>query len=838
MWLLSCDGQGENSIFGGKTLWLRPGSKHLLGRTSAKTAGPERVQYINHKSVSRKHLLLSVSDVQPGDSTRLSTRTVITATDASKTGTFINGEKLNGAERTLDGQKYSVKLGSWENAFQLEWRPVVLGFSGISRSAQTKGTALVSEREKLESAGIKLSTEYISNLTTHVVAQKRNTAMGLEGLVQGRWLVEPSFVDALASACKPKDGVNDGEPNVSPLEEDFERYWPNEMNHVISAGNEPIPRPDDWMKPDPARSAVFENFTFLFLSPKQHGLLLPAISSGGGKAVAFNFQNDTTTKDEVIDFVKELAGQKQARNFLLSQEAGPGGIVVIRADEKSAGRNNDLMASIDLALDQRSVEQNELLDVILSNDASVLRRPLRDSTQSVAGTPRAESRPPNSGRAVHDFRQQEEQLTTVLESPITTMQPPAGVEEEEAADPQPEEQLTAVERLRLRKAERDRRKARKPTVSHAFDESQVVPPSPDSPEPEMPASQPSQRQVNRSVNMEASSHLSQNSQQNGRKRPASGPLDEFPDETPEQQMDRILTGPAAFKRQKTAALARGKSSSAEPKEKSAPSKTGKDDPKAKAKKGGKHETELQQQMRAQREKEDAARRKDEESIREMQGADVSKIRIEHKIETFDLPVRPTPETSAAAEEGREGRWNPAWDGRANFKKFRPKNARPNGGAQVQTPKVTITLEEVPGRGHGLGDEYWVQPQPDKSKRKSQSQSQSQAMRGSAAAAGDEGDDPLTLRRRMRTSRQEDQEAMTIDEDGFGETATSQSTLGRDSGSARANSGAAAKRPATTQASGAPPPKKARQTTARPPARPARRELSDDDDPLAFKRKRR
>ncbi|SMR50555.1 unnamed protein product [Zymoseptoria tritici ST99CH_1E4] len=847
MWLLSCDGQGDSNIFGGKQLWLRPGSKHLLGRTSAKTDGPERVQYINHKSVSRKHLLLSVANVQPGDATRLNARLTVTATDASKTGTYINGDKLIGASKTLEGQNYTIKLGSWESTFQLEWRPVVLSFSGVSKSAQAAGKALAEEREKLEAAGVKLSTQYISNTTTHVVAQKRNTALGLQGLVQGRWLVEPSFVDALASACT-RTGKDDNGESLS-LEDDFKTNWPDETEHTIRVGNEPVPRPDDWLKPNPARLNVFENFTFLFLSPKQHELLLPAISSGGGKAVAFHFQHDTTTKDEVIDFVKELAGQKSARSFVLSQENGPGGIVVVRADEKSAGRNNDLMASIDLALDQRSVEQNELLDVILSNDASVLRRPLRDSTQSVAASPRPEGDPAASAAASRTTRQQG-RASVVPESPTGTMQPPDRTAEEnrntgaaEDAEPEvPVEQMTALQRLRLRQAERSRAKTRKPAKLNAFDESQVVPPSPDSPEPE---SQPTQRGVSntqrsvreaeKSMRIDSQPKEPQPTQQNARKRAAPETIDDFPDETNEEMMDRILPGPAAFKRQKTAALARN-SSSVEPKEKAEKAKKGKEDPKAAGKKGAKQETELQQQMRAAREKEDAERRKDEEALREMQGTDISKIPIEHKIETFDLPVRAPRESTTATGEGRNGRWNPAWDGRANFKKFRPKNARQNGeGAQVRAPTVTITLEEVPGRGHGLGDEYWVQPQASKSKSKSQSQSQSQAARSSAAAAGIEDDDPLTMRRRVRTSRQQDQEAATIEEDGFEEAATSQSTLRGDSSGARPSSGAAAKRPATTQAGGAPPAKKARQTTA---ARPPRREVSDDDDPLAFKRKRR
>ena len=69
MWLLTCDGE----LFGGKRLWLRPGSTHLLGRTSGRSETGERRRYIDHKSVSRKHLTIQVGHVTPGDSSKLFT---------------------------------------------------------------------------------------------------------------------------------------------------------------------------------------------------------------------------------------------------------------------------------------------------------------------------------------------------------------------------------------------------------------------------------------------------------------------------------------------------------------------------------------------------------------------------------------------------------------------------------------------------------------------------------------------------------------------------------------------------------------------------------------------
>ncbi|SMR62392.1 unnamed protein product [Zymoseptoria tritici ST99CH_1E4] len=57
--------QGESGILDGKQSWLRPGSKHRLGHTSAESDAARRMQYINRESVSRKHLLLGVAEFIP-----------------------------------------------------------------------------------------------------------------------------------------------------------------------------------------------------------------------------------------------------------------------------------------------------------------------------------------------------------------------------------------------------------------------------------------------------------------------------------------------------------------------------------------------------------------------------------------------------------------------------------------------------------------------------------------------------------------------------------------------------------------------------------------------------
>lgn len=842
MWLLSSD----SGVLGGKRLWLRPGSQHILGRTSSKTAGPERYQYVDHKSVSRKHLILSVADVSSDDCGDASVRHAITATDASKTGTAIDGgSKIKGESRTLNGDHHTIQLGSWEKTFTLEWRPVVLSY-------KIKAAALSAEREKLTSTGIKLLIEYVG-LTTHVVAKVRNTAAGLLGLVQARWLVTTQFVDALAVACKREGLDGDGEQRVSPLEQDFDANWPKEEEFLIPTAGEPVKRPADCLKPDPARCTVFNHFTFLLFSVKQRDSLAPVIQAGGGKALAYTYEKGVTTKDDVVQYVQSVAGKKDTTDFSLGHDEGPGGIVVVRAEAKDASRDNEFMASIDTALNQRSVEQNELLDVILNNNASVLCRPLRVSTQTIAQTPNDHNRRAGSKAAFENGAEASANANhTTQDAPgmqqdtTTAQSKDVALQTQQVTTMPSTEGMTALQKLKARRAIRQKE------LKNEFDSSLVVRAASDSPEPSIraPSEAPSMQhrgyEENSQMRDDEPSQRRSDTQQSSRKRAA--PASEEPEETHEQMMDRLLPGAASYKRRKTQAVRDGEVSFADkkPKEKTPEATTTAGEKlkgKAKGKQGLKPENNLQAQMRAQREKEDEERRKDEESMREMRDVDVSTIKIDHNVEVFDLPVRPPREATTAMREGHNERWNPAWDGRPNFKKFRAKRDRQDGGSGVaaatESQRVVIPLQEIPGRGHGLGDEYWLEPAQDKGKKKSQTQSQSQRGRTSAAAAGDSEDDQLSFRRRLQQSRADDAEAALADEI-FEEAATSQSTLGRTQTKQKAGSSAATKRPASTQAVGGPPAKKARQTATRPTTtRTAlmRADDSDDeDDPLAFKRR--
>lgn len=838
MWLISSD----SPQLGGKRLWLRSGSGHLFGRTSGKSPNGERVQYIEHSSVSRKHLIITVAPNTPGDCTRLLTKPAITIIEGSKFGTHINGNSVKGETRTLDGDKFDIRLGTSDIVLKLEWRPVIFSFAGaVSKTAKANGTVLAAEKEKLECMDIKVSTEYFSNQTTHVIAKKRNTPSGLQALLQARWLLSGSFVDAVAAAGK-RDGLDDnGLPRLSPLELDYDACWPSELEHPCPAGSEPVPRPDEYLKPNTQRSEVFDGYTFVFLDPAQHALLMAAVMAGSGKAVCYERMSSSTTAKNVIEYIKELAGKKNDRDLILSDEPGPGGIVIVRPSDKAGGRNSEVLQEIDIALDQRAIEQTELLDVILSNDASVLRRALRDPTQSATGGRDTQNLAQPTFTSGHVTRGA--QVNLVSDSPPAESQRATRTDQAPPTT-QPGQEIQKQERMEPSSAAGAGRRRRILTQKQFkgfddIDDSQIL----KAPSQQRTSPGPSQSRSKGKVDNHEPSQHDSITQPGIRKRPAP---DMEIEETEEQLLDRIMPGQAALKRQRLEAVANGEKPFFEsPATTASGQKTAPQQGAKGAKSQGKTnkvESNLKAIMVAKREKEEKRYRENKEQTM----VDINEEDLERepgKTEFFDLPVRPPP----PQHQIDAGALNPAWAGRPNFKKFVKKGAPPPQQETQNGTKVFIVLEEVPGKDQGIGDDYWLEmgdTDPRHNKR-NRGQSKAQALPQSASSStlpasstgntsqprGENNDEERTaFRRRILQSRAIDAEE---DPNSFEPVTTAmQSTLG-----APKQGKAAGKRPAATQLSGTA--KKARQT-ALPSSRqtPIRIDGSDDDDPRAFRRKRR
>ncbi|KAK0257964.1 hypothetical protein B0A54_07025 [Friedmanniomyces endolithicus] len=816
MWLLSSDGD----ILDGKRHWLRPGSTHLQGRSTGRIYG-KKVRYIDDKSVSRQHFIITVGEVEDGDATKLHKRPTIILHDNSKTGTNLDGERFNKSSRTPEGKTITYRLGHYAQTFSITWQPVVLTMVNLGKKG--KDDALEAQKQQFAGTDVKLLTEYVSNETTHVVAKKRNIAVVLQGLVQGRRVVGYDWVDALAAAAKQEGRDAFGDLNESLLELDFDANWPNEEERCPPTGSEPVPRPPDYLKPNADRIAVFTDSIFIFLSQSKYDDLIPVITSGGGKALLWEVSLGESSGDDLVTYVKEVAGKKDDAQFQLSQQTGRGGVFLVRLGEVD-GWTTSFMQSVDKELGQQSIMLNEFLDVILTADTSGLRRPVMRGERSeqhaadqVAALP-LPSAPPQNQR-MNDAVEQPQ----VAEQVHVRAQ---GAAKEQSPERAAEEPTTAPKEWNRRTVTKSRFQG-----FDDFDTSQFA---------KAPSASPEPSQAPSVEAMDVDPSQPGQTQQSTRKRPA--PTQEA--DEPEDPYDALLTGQAALKRRKTEAARKGENSSF--------AKSFGDSDRTTTKKAARSKKKEQQldvkaALAERREAEEERRRKDEDALREqLAGVDLADLHDLAQIEEMEIPVRKHPPPRRTEPGAPSARWDPAWNGRKNFKRFRP-HGLPRDGPRAR--QVIVQLEEVTQTTNGLGAEYWLDNNSGvisaggrSSVGKSKSQSQSQTTRSGptqlGASAGEADEAELRFRRRVQQSREEDAEdanemanvgAGRARDDDFRALAEQSQTLGTES-----QRKAAGKRPASGQAGGGggPPAKKARQGVSAPP------QEDDEDDGLKFRRRRR
>lgn len=236
----------------------------------------------------------------------------------------------------------------------------------------------------------------------------------------------------------------------------------------------------------------------------------------------------------------------------------------------------------------------------------------------------------------------------------------------------------------------------------------------------------------------------------------------------------------------------------------------------------KKEINIKDAVRERREAEEERARQDEENLRDnLEGMSVEEMKKLAVVEEMDIPERSDRPPRRDANGGASDRWDPAWNGRRNFKRFRRQgeNSNVRRGRSVMVP-----LGEVKKKDFGIGEEYWDESDNRRKKRKDKeraTQSQSQTLSSAKSqqmaevpagliANGGESevidvDAPRTTRHTAQT--QEDEESDT----GF-----------------RAVNG---KRPAPSQAK-APPAKKQKVLMAQDS------ESDSDDDELKFRFKTR
>ncbi|TVY31654.1 Nibrin, partial [Lachnellula subtilissima] len=663
MWVIEND-----AVFQGKKLWLRPGKKFIFGRTRAEELTPVKGQFfVDDKTISRQHLIIEVAPVGPRDCPNAHSRSRITLSDqTTKIGTRLNGEQIRGTSVVLGQDKNTVILGKYEHHFLFTWVPVTFTFSFTTKEQKTDPFTKL--YETLGPLDIKVLIEFEKGLTTHVVAKKRNTSKGLQALIDGKYIVHnDSYIRAVVAATTPDD---DG---MSLLEKDFDSF-PDPEQYLPPGANEPTQRTDDAYGPEPARRDMFEGYTFIFYNQGQFETLLPPITQGGGKALLGTVIASQTTVEEFVRYVKSVAGEKGLGEFEDGSEGK--GVVVVRYNPvKGADATWFAEFSTEVAqyLDHRLIEQNEFLDAILGNNASVLRRPLEPEASGVYAPP------PSAATAV----------SQTLRSP----QP--------APDPTPAEPESQPEPSRRRRRAVPRFKGfddddDPPVIMNSIPESMAIDSVPAEPESQgLFVSQDPDFNMDREP-----SQTPETQNKTSRKRKAT-PVFEDDEDT----FETMAPAAARLKKRRVeedvARRRRGESIPPPP-----------EPPKRKVK--ATPPKPIKKKTRLRHEKIEELANLDKEVVN-VDGFQLAELQALAITETIELrSSAPAPRAPRADDSER---WEDRWNGRKNFKKFRRRggpaiNARDLG-------RTIVPLEEVKHKAAGVGDEYWAEEDVRIGKSKSQ-----------------------------------------------------------------------------------------------------------------------
>ncbi|KAK0611063.1 hypothetical protein B0T14DRAFT_529562 [Immersiella caudata] len=726
MWVL------ESEWFVGRRLWLRPGKRYLFGRTSSE---PGQL-VISDKTVSRKHLTITVEDVAEGGGQNLGSRSRLIVEDLdSKKGTFLNGRQIRGLSKAVSADVIEVKPGVCPQSLRIFWHPVVLSFSFTSK--ELRADPWVTLRGRLEQLDIKYSSEF-EPATTHVVSKKRNTPKGLQALINGKYLVTDSFINAIVEAALLPDGEVEG--TSCPLEEDFIGKWPNPIDHLPPRGEEPSDRPPESYAPNQRRQEVFDGYTFVFYDKKQYDNLFPVITHGKGKSVYKEVTPNVTAIDDFVRYVKEVAGEKGLGSFEHGSEGK--GVVVVRFTPAKGDDYEwfaNFFTSFAQRLDHRPIDQREFLEAILACDALMLRRPLQADSQPSAGAAQVahsdtnrmdvdqpqplqeqkEASPPRRGRsrrAVSRFKGFE-----LGSDP-----------EDEIPAPPPVEEVTAQPAV--------------PEAAAASQDSLFVSQRPGFVYPE------------ETQEAEQSTHTTRRSQ---RKR-AMSPL---PEHDESAFLDGIAPTAAAVKRRRVDAGKEPVPPTPEPEpevkneEMSSPP-----NPRGAAARGRKKKLldgqdilELARQRREEEEQRVAAEEKELKRVDD--DIDYAAIRALHIVE--ECAVHFPEEDASSRTRGQDiasGRWDPRWNGRKNFKRFRKQG---DAGGRPP-PRIILSLEEVKTKEYGIGDDYWLENDNSNNKRRKDNQRESQisVTQGKSAAKetdASSGKQKPTIRRTVLALDSSDEE---------------------------------------------------------------------------------
>jgi nijmegen breakage syndrome protein 1 len=535
--------------------------------------------------------------------------------------------------------------------------------------------------ERLEKFDIKVIVDYVRESTTHVVATKRNTSKGLQALINGKYIVDHSFVDALIDVARAKPGLE------SALETDFDSNWPNELQYLPPKGPEQIERPLAAYFPDlTARQNIFEGYTFIFYDQPQFDNLIAPITNGKGKALLHRVDPSSTTADDFVRYVKNVAGEKGVGEFEDGSEGK--GVVIVRYQPLKGPAlpfYSEFGRQVSLQLDHRLIEQSEFLDAILNNDASMLRRALETEPSAAAsafsGGTGTETEEP--GRACPNMTG----VTNIAEVEPLLIELP----------------VLAIKTGRTRRTVTSRFKGFDddfPTAN--VDEFEEVSSRPQSQVPGLFVmdSQNTDKAIGNTIGNDDTT--APGGAQQGRKR-AWQEAQEFDEEN---ILDQLAPAAANLKRLRLADEVASRQSGHVP----VPMKLTTSPPPSQetSKRSSKRrkEVDILEIARLQREKEDSTAKAERDSLEQaMNGVDMAQVR---KLAPIEEMVVKHPHSPIQVSNNEGNLWDEKWNGRMNFKKFRRKG---QACASI-IHKVIVPLQEVKKKDFGIGEDYWLEGDKD------------------------------------------------------------------------------------------------------------------------------
>ena len=719
-------------------MWLKPGKKYLFGRVKK-----DGVRFaIDHKTVSRKHFVITVDEVKDEDVGRVHARTKIAISDEnSKAGTNIDGELIKNKSQELKNAVTSIRPGSCPHELVITWLPCTFTF-GLTKK-EVKNGLLKTKQERVKELDIKAVSDYVSGETTHVVAQKRNTPKGLQALLQGKPIITDAYIDALIYASTPTSLQE--EENLSPLEIDFDDAWPDPSQHLPPPGKEPTNKPAEAYKPDIARAKVFDKHIFFFFDQNQYDVLLPPVTTGHGKALLFKPKQDTTTVEEGLNFVRNAVGNHGRAIIIKLNEANDTQPWLVEYIE-------DLCSKFG----QEPANQSELLDTILANNALQLRRP-RSSLPPDRKLTRPSSDTPIPRREILHVNGQQDSSSKAPENGTRERNiSPSSAPPSRSQSANPESDVDKQTSTRQPGMEDDNPRPRK--RSRFVPVKKPLDPFDDDFNPDAIAvydDEPSFVQTHSRTQHTARSQADENDVSVKEEPTPRAARIKSPTQAEiigsDDEFDELLPADAAMRREKY-------QQESEARHKGLPVKSAMSQAKTVGQAKPRKEVKLldvREAVRAKREADNEAEKKERQELDDLQGEDeeISGPANLVRVVEYQLPVR---EKSSGSTNGYRGEtWKPEWDGRKNFKGFRRARDVTNGtaanGARRPRDKIIVPVVAVKKDTYGLGDQYWERTEEDKEraarekerkKRASQkaSQSQKQNSRQSQRSSTFNGDD--------------------------------------------------------------------------------------------------